>query len=167
MIRKTTLPLIFGLVFLFLLVTIASFSFWDKLTAADETKTITLGSGVDLIVEQVVATPPDGKQLVPKDAFKGINDVDEIVLSYNVKLSKQTLNDLPLEVTAENVTIGNSAEFAHLVNIEIEKEQDAVNADKIAVTVKVSLNNPGEEEVYEQIKGKAIKFELRFTAKPA
>jgi uncharacterized membrane protein len=164
MIRKTTLPLVFGLVFLLLTITVTTYSFWDKLTAADEDKAIVLGSGIDLIVEKVELTPPAGKYLVPKGAVKGVNDVDEIVLNYDVQLSEKALNDLHLVITAENVTIGGSSQYAYLVNIEIEKEREVVNNDKVAVVVKVFLNNPDDESVYQEVKGKAIKFELHFTA---
>jgi hypothetical protein len=69
-----------------------------------------------------------------------------------------------LVITAENVTIGGSSQYAYLVNIEIEKEREVVNNDKVAVVVKVFLNNPDDESVYQEVKGKAIKFELHFTA---
>jgi hypothetical protein len=69
-----------------------------------------------------------------------------------------------LVITAENVTIGGSSQYAYLVNIEIEKEREVVNNDKVAVVVKVFLNNPDDESVYQEVKGKSIKFELHFTA---
>ena len=164
MLRKTTLPLIFGLVFLLLIITVTTYSYWDNLTKTDADKTITLGSGINLIVEKVEASPPAGKKLIPQGAYIGVNDVDAIKLKYDVKLSKKTLSDLFLDVTVKNITIDDKPDYAYLVNVEIDKSQSNINDETIFVNIKVTLNNPEDEVVYQAITGKIIKFELHFMA---
>ncbi|MCK9536686.1 MAG: hypothetical protein M0R05_03765 [Bacilli bacterium] len=164
MLRKTTLPLIFGLVFLLLIITVTTYSYWDDLTKADTDKTIMLGSGTDLVVEKVEASPPAGKKLIPQGAQKGNDDIDEIKLKYNVNLSKKTISDLFLDVTAKKIMIDDNPDYAYLVNVEINKAQSNINNDIIVVNIRVTLNNPGNESVYQAITGKIVKFELHFAA---
>ena len=164
MLKKTSLPLIFAAIILVVFITVTTYSYWDNLTNSDSDKTINLGFGIDLVIEKIELLPSDGKTLIPRGAQKGINDVDEIILEYKVKLSKEALSDLFLDINAKNIKIDNSIEYSYLVDIEIIKSQLHVNNDTVDVTVIISLIDPEDESVYQAIAGKAVNFELHFAA---
>lgn len=140
----------------------ATFAWWDTLTKT-ENPVITIGMGATLEVV-VVLDIPAGKTLVPTGVLMGPNDIDEVVLTYNVKLDKELVSATPLTVTSSNVLIGGSATHAGLVNIGIVAAEANVNNTNVLVTVTVSLNMPADQATYDAIKNAVISFTLTFTA---
>jgi len=142
--------------------TAVAFSYWDNLQQ-EQAEQLTIGNGVTLEVD-AVAVAPVGKVLVPAGVVMKANDVNSIVLTYNVKLDEAALTALNLAVAASNIEIGGSAVNADLVNVNISLASTTVNATDVLVTVTVTLDQPGTVAVYDVIRNQAITFDLTFTA---
>lgn len=142
--------------------TMSAYAWWDSLEEA-QSQTLTIGEGTDLVLD-VTATAPVGKVLVPSNVVMGINDVNEIVLSYNVSLSKEAQSDLDLLVSISNVLIGGDATNSSLVNIDVTPSTTNINNNLVTVTVTVTLTEPLTETVYNSIVNGDITFDLTFNA---
>lgn len=142
--------------------TVMAFAYWDNLQQK-QNETIEIGNGVTLQVA-AVAVAPEGKVLVPAGVVMKANDVDEVVLTYNVKLDEAAFEALHLSVVASNIKIGGSDVNADLVNVEIALGSATVNDANVLVTVTVSLNQPATVAVYDVIKNQSITFDLTFSA---
>jgi hypothetical protein len=142
--------------------TVSAFAWWDTLTET-QNETLTIGEGTDLVVGVNVAAPA-GATLIPNGFVLGPNDVDSIVLSYNVNLSKVTASDLTLSVSATNVTIGGLTTNAGLVGIVISPSSTTINNSVVVVTVTVTLSEPASEAVYNAVINGQIAFDLVFNA---
>ncbi len=138
-----------------------SYAYWSRLVA-ERSNTVVIGEGTEVTVT-AVAEPPAGKVLVPDGETLADDEVDEVELVYNVRLSKRASQPLELAVSAGNVQIGGSADNAELVNISIT-HGGAVNDENVQVTVKVTLSPPETEQQYTEIVNKAITFGLTFSA---
>ncbi len=141
--------------------TVSAYAWWDTLQET-QNETLTVGEGTDLVVA-VNAAAPAGKVLIPTGNVLGVNDVNEIVLTYDVNLSKEAQSDLTLAVSASNVLVGGDATNASLVNIAITPNQ-AVNSTVVSVTVTVTLTEPSTEAIYNAIINDDITFDLTFIA---
>ncbi len=142
--------------------TMSAYAWWDTLEET-QSETLTIGEGTNLILE-VNATAPAGKVLVPSGVIMGINDVNEIVLSYDINLSKETQSDLTLNINASNVLIDGAADYASLVNIVISPSTTNINNGVVTVTVTITLSEPTTLEIYEAIFDGNITFDLTFVA---
>lgn len=142
-----------------------AFSWWDNLSQT-KNETLNIGEGVTLTVN-AVAEAPTGKYLVPAGVVLKANDVESIVLTYNVKLDQAAVNALNLNVQASNVKIGSDTTYADLVNIDISQASSTVNDSNVLVTITVTLSQPDTLDVYNLIKNQTITFDLTFTASQA
>jgi len=140
---------------------VLAFSYWDNLQKIEQEE-LNIGNGVTLVVA-AVASAPVGKVLVPADVVMKANDVDSIVLTYNVKLDEAAVDALNLAVVASNIEIDGLTDNADLVNIVISLASSTVNATDVLVTVTVTLDQPASVLVYNAIKNKPITFDLTFT----
>lgn len=155
---------VFVLFLLMLLgITATTYAFWDKLTNRQNDNTVTIGEGTTIVVN-AVATPEEGKTLIPSGMVLGVNDVEEVVITYYVKLSKEAQNALNLNVTAENITVGGIENPFNLVNVAIVQDNALVNNVDVLVTITVTINTPVNESEYNSIANKQIKFDLVFKA---
>lgn len=145
--------------------TVLAYSWWDNLSQTGS-ETVEVGEGVTLQVN-AVATVPTGKVLVPAGVVMKANDLDEIVLTYNVNLDQEALSALNLSVTSSNVLIGGSSTYSDLVNINIVQASPTVNSSNVLVTVTVTLSEPATVEAYNAIINETITFTLNFTASQA
>lgn len=141
-----------------LLVTLISFHSWANLSAA----TIELNEKA-LIEVNVDMTVPEGKNLVPKGVIMGVNDINEITLTYKVKLKGDISRDYNLNVYTDKLKVGNTKEFNHLVNFEYDFEQ-TIDEKETNVIITVSLNEPSNEKEYLGIVNKNITFSIVFQA---
>jgi hypothetical protein len=139
-----------------------AYSWWDNLSQT-QNETISVGQGITLTVA-AVAVAPAGKYLVPDGVVLKINDVESIVLTYNVKLDLTALDALNLSIVAEEIKIGGDATYANLVIIEIVQASSTVNNTNVLVTVTVTLAQPATVVEYNLIKNMPITFNLKFTA---
>ena len=143
--------------------TSVAFSYWDNLQQTENVSNVSVGEGVTLELD-ILATVPNGKVLVPVGKAQTSDSVEEIVLTYNVYLDKQTNNDLDLTVISSNILIGGSSDHSDLVNIDISKASDFVNDSEILITVTISVDAPTSQEQYDAIKNQAVTFTLTFEA---
>ena len=160
--KLTRNTIILVLMMLFTIVSVSSFAYWDILEKSNS-ETIQVGEGTTIVVS-AVAEVPEGKFLVPAGTVLKANDVEEVVLTYNVKLDKEALTALGLQVNASNVLVGGSSEYQNLVSIQIDLAQPTVNATDVLVTVTVVLNEPANLTEYLAIVNQPITFDLTFTA---
>jgi hypothetical protein len=142
--------------------TFFAYSYWDNLQQS-QSETITVGNGVTLQVA-AQATVPSGKVLVPAGVVMKADDVNSVVLTYNVKLDQAANTALDLSVTSSNVEIGNATDNSGLVNIDISQAASTVNDSNVLVTVTVTLDEPGTVTAYNAIINQPITFDLTFTA---
>ena len=146
--------------------TASAFAWWDNLEQT-KTETITIGAGETLEVEAVLVYD-DTKNLIPAGAVLKVNDVNEVVLTYNVKLDQAAVNDLNLGVSVSDVKVGGVTYTGSLVNIvvsnPVENTTVAVNDTAVVVTVTVTLAPDAESNDYSTIINKDISFVLTFTA---
>lgn len=140
----------------------SAYAWWDTLQQTSN-ETITIGEGVTLNVN-ATATVPAGKVLVPAGVVLKANDVESVVLTYDVFLDFAATSDLPLTVTASNILINGSATNAGLVNVNISLAQNVVNSTAVVATVTVTLTEPTTEAEYLAIANQDITFTLTFTA---
>lgn len=150
--------LVVALILALIGLTASSFAYWDRLTTEDKDNTVIIGEGAELKVTKNVTVTG---ALIPKTAVLGVGEVYEVVLEYDVKLSKEAQDDLVLNVEASNVLIGGDDTYSDLVNIEITGVF-LVNASGTKITVTVTLTEPTTSEIYEAIFGKTITFDLTF-----
>lgn len=150
--------LVVALILALIGLTASSFAYWDRLTTEDKDNTVIIGEGAELKVTKKVTVTG---ALIPKTAVLGVGEVYEVVLEYDVKLSKEAQEDLVLNVEASNVLIGGDDTYSDLVNIEITGTF-FVNASGTKITVTVTLTEPTTSEIYEAIFGKTITFDLTF-----
>lgn len=150
--------LVVALILALIGLTASSFAYWDRLTTEDKDNTVYIGEGAELKVTKNVTVTGN---LIPKTAVLGVGEVYEVVLEYDVKLSKEAQEDLVLNVEASNVLIGGDDTYSDLVNIEITGDF-LVNASGTKITVTVTLTEPTTSEIYEAIFGKTITFDLTF-----
>ncbi len=150
--------LVVALILALIGLTASSFAYWDRLTTEDKDNTVYIGEGAELKVTKNVTVTGN---LIPKTAVLGVGEVYEVVLEYDVKLSKEAQEDLVLNVEASNVLIGGDDTYSDLVNIEITGDF-FVNASGTKITVTVTLTEPTTSEIYEAIFGKTITFDLTF-----
>lgn len=150
--------LVVALILALIGLTASSFAYWDRLTTEDKDNTVIIGEGAELKVTKKVTVTG---ALIPKTAVLGVGEVYEVVLEYDVKLSKEAQEDLVLNVEASNVLIGGDDTYSDLVNIEITGDL-FVNASGTKITVTVTLTEPTTSEIYEAIYGKTITFDLTF-----
>ena len=150
--------LVVALILALIGLTASSFAYWDRLTTEDKDNTVIIGEGAELKVTKNVTVTG---ALIPKTAVLGVGEVYEVVLEYDVKLSKEAQEDLVLNVEASNVLIGGDDTYSDLVNIEITGDL-FVNASGTKITVTVTLTEPTTSEIYEAIYGKTITFDLTF-----
>lgn len=150
--------LVVALILALIGLTASSFAYWDRLTTEDKDNTVIIGEGAELKVTKKVTVTG---ALIPITAVLGVGEVYEVVLEYDVKLSKEAQEDLVLNVEASNVLIGGDDTYSDLVNIEITGTF-FVNASGTKITVTVTLTEPTTSEIYEAIFGKTITFDLTF-----
>ena len=141
---------------------VSAFAWWDT-TTQTQNEILTVGEGTTLTMD-VVAAAPVGKVLVPSGTLLKTNDVESIVLTYDVYLDNALLTALNLGVTATNVQIGGSTANAGLVNVGISSAASTVNDTAVLITVTVTLTEPTTEAIYLAIVNQDITFTLNFSA---
>ena len=143
-----------------LLITLVSFLNLSFLSAYSSNE-IVIQAGASIEVENVVKAD-DNNKLVPLGAILGIDDVDKIEVTYEVKLNN-TDKDLKLNVTVDEILIGGESEYAHLVNIKLVYD-DNISSEVSYVNVVITLNMPSNKNEYLSIMNQQITYKLTFQA---
>ena len=137
--------------------TLTSFNMFndEKVVSANQ---LNLNNKEEIVLNQLV-TNDSSKRLVPVGTILGVDDINEVVMEYEVLVNK---NDVELIVQVDNVLIGNEDSYSHLINIEISQEH---LDDKYLVKAIISLNMPANETEYNAIANKQITFSLVFSVR--
>ena len=176
----TKFRVIVMLSFLLFASTSIGFAIWDD---TDQTfdDTILIGDGANLVVVPITESPDEDARLVPLGAFRGANDMDHYLYSFEIVFNKEGR----LRVSLENSLIGEGNSFelfdAHIYYDETEIEsagnvliidfyEDGAfyNAEedvfKTTIYVKIYFNSPENTETYELIRNNEVSFEVHFEA---
>jgi hypothetical protein len=171
--RKFRLDFAIILLIFSLVATNVAFTYWDSTTTNPDDPIIDIGVGAVLLVSQTV-NPGEGITLVPVGAFRGINDVNEVIYTYHVSLNKQGL----LRVSAKNILVDGLENPYGLIQIDIYEDEPnttpqsiyeiAMNTlgeddlSRVTIRVRLTLSMPENEEQYMAVKGRSITFTLEF-----
>lgn len=123
------------------------------------------------------------RTLVPRGCALTLDEVEQIVLSYKIKISEELLSKDTLEVSVTDILIANSDLYSHLVEVYIMGEKGKAEIeledDLITITVVVELLEPidleeatlngwdielvnvlDSEQACKDVRGKVISFKL-------
>jgi hypothetical protein len=153
--------LAFG-VFFVLLVTYASFLYWDSQQTIFQYENISLVNTNQTIQQRLVAN--QNQRLVPIGAIKGTNDVDKITFYYEVIMEK----DHSLEVVIQDVTFIKSLEnYSDIYGMIISTQEISLNSNVATVAITVSLRMPETEAELLLIQNSSVTFHVNFLQKPS
>lgn len=135
-----------------------------------DTSYITVDS-THVLVSQNMETN-NGKNLVPKGAILGIDDIEEIVFTYTVFVQEGIkidyhINNILIDNELVSEDIVNLFEFEFEVEIfdqgslQIDMFKEEQNGYFVEITLKLSMNSPNEEQ-YLHIANKQLNFEVIF-----
>ena len=124
-------------------------------------------------------------RLVPDGRAFFIGEYEEATFTYTVSVDKELVNSVNLIVSVTDVLIGESSEYAHLVEVTINGTKDSHtnelfnSAVDIVVVIKLlepldasEVENPEDANVedsaaaFNAIKGKDLSFTLNFSVEP-
>ncbi len=174
---------------LFLLVGFAftstsALSYWKEVTVPLDIELVTIGEPVEVVIEDL-NKDREIKYLVPSGYILTTDETDQIVLEYEVGVSKELLNVVDLHINVEDILVDGDSIYSHLVNITVMGSSDEVILDlynsTILITIVIQLEEPIDLEeanernldinlvnvqdsvqAYEDLFGKDIMFTLSF-----
>jgi len=154
--------------------TTAAYAVWDQQTQTTD-PIIDIGVGAVLMVSETLSPDP-GKTLIPYGAFKGIDDVDEIVYTYTVRFNKVG----KLTVHVASIVIGEDIDASASFEISLygeEEPTEAATSYSIAmipseeedfaialITVRIRMIPPANWEEYQAIQSQTVTLHLEFKA---
>jgi lipopolysaccharide export LptBFGC system permease protein LptF len=150
------------LVLISVVTTVISFGLFEESYPQVFSTQINLEQENEIIVKEVLEQD-SSKRLIPLGAIKGVNEVDEVNVNYDVSILGKHNNALKLVIEVENVLIDGDSVFSDLVNIEIVQSSESFDSP-IKVTAVVTLSLPENETEFLAISNKPITFMLKFTA---
>jgi len=150
------------LVLISVVTTVISFGLFEENYPQVFSTQINLEQDNEIIVKEVLEHD-SSKRLIPLGAIKGVNEIDEVNINYDVSILGKHNDAFKLVVEVENVLIDGDSKFSDLVNIEIIQSGESFD-NLIKVTAVVTLNLPENETEVLAISNKPITFTLKFTA---
>ncbi|ERJ11641.1 hypothetical protein [Haloplasma contractile] len=162
------LIIVSGLIFFLMFNTTRIYAYWK-----DTSHTyVTEEKPVEIITESMVSDT--GKYLVPKGSILGVNDIEEIVFTYEVFVEEGKT----LDIKTENLTINGielSSELSDLFTFTFKQqviEEDTLttnffersqNGYFVEVTLYLSMQMPSYEQ-YQTIAGGIMRFDVALEA---
>lgn len=167
---KTLVVLLIALVFIG--GSSAAFAWWDNLSStSNEANIITIGEGLNIVVDPVEINPATSGNLVPASAVLKTGDTDEIVLTYTVRMSAALDSALNLDVTVTNILVAAAANPFGLIDVAVTNPGSIQNSDvtvTLSVTIDDSSLDPADEAAaYTALANNTISFDVTFTASEA
>mgnify|MGYP001114656383 CR=1 FL=1 len=155
---------IFFVLFIFSIFSLArltAFAWWDSVDV-EENAILSIGEGVNMISVKIDDTD---KTLVPSGSLLKENDSYELKKTYEVYLDKDVVSPLELIVYYEDLLIGDSSFYNHLLNIEIVKSSQEIDLNTSSIVeIIITLNMPNNEEEYIYISENKITLNIIFEA---
>jgi hypothetical protein len=169
----------------FMFTSSSAFAYWKQATVTRDVEIVSIGEPIQIIVNDI-SDDLGTISLVPEGYVISTTDVDNVEFQYTVGVSRELLNSVNLNITADNILINNDDMYSNLVDINVMgMGQTAVldlYNDTITITVTVRLLEPIDQEeaiskgldnslvnvedsvlAYNTIKGKTISFNLNFS----
>ncbi|MFA6860482.1 MAG: hypothetical protein WCR30_03755 [Clostridia bacterium] len=146
-----------------------AFSWWDRLTLAEnENNIVTLGEGLEIVVDDVVVDSATAGNLIPASAVKKQGDTYTVVLSYTVRFEATLEEELNLSAIVSDIKVNNVANPFGLIKIEVNSPEKIQN-DDVVVTLAVSIDDSElQEEDYDEayiaLANNSISFDITFSA---
>ncbi|MFA6860484.1 MAG: hypothetical protein WCR30_03765 [Clostridia bacterium] len=149
-----------------------AFSWWDRLTLAEnENNIITMGEGLEIVVDEVVINPTTAGNLIPVSAVKKQGDTYSVVLSYTIRFEATLEEELNLSTTVSDIKVNNEANPYDLIKVEIVNPGTIQNED-VVVTLTVTIDETdiltqseeAQERAYEALANNSISFKVTFSA---
>jgi hypothetical protein len=151
-----------------------AYAYWDAVIREDD-PIIDIGVGTIILVSETLQ-PSNELKLVPVGAFRGSNDVNEVLYRYAVTLNKEG----QLTVTVKNILVNGVTNPFGLIHVDVYLEQpndipqsslnivfeDDPNSElfRATVLVRVTLSLPENEEQYLSVRNGTIEFTLECKA---
>ena len=174
----TLLFLIVGLAF----TTTSAFAFWKEVTVTNEIEVVTIGEPVKILVTDLNDGNKD-LRLVPLGYAIAVGDVEKVIMTYDIGVSRELLNQVILRITVNDILIGDDDTYSHLVKVSVLGEEGGIDLDlfndTITITIIVELLEPIDMDesisegldielvnvedsllAYEEMNGKTISFVL-------
>ena len=161
----------------------AAFAYWQQL--AVEGNVVIRFDGEDANLDVSLISEDFTGRLVPEGHIMFDGEVEEVTFEYQVSLDKELVKSVNLIVESVNVKIGESDEYAHLVDITINGTKNVHTNELfnsvVTITVVVRLIEPldtsevedpnlanvlDSREAYEAIRDQSINFTLNFSVEP-
>ncbi len=165
----------------------AAIAYWEDVSSVSNVVVEIPDEDAQLLIEQTSEDFSD--TLVPQFYAILEGQTDQAAFSYTVSVDRTLVKEVNLIVEAVNITIGDSTEYADLVNITINGSQTVhVNNlfnSEVTINVVVTLNEPIDQDeaimrgldesfvnvensvaAYEAIKNEVISFTLSFKVEP-
>jgi hypothetical protein len=165
----------------------AAFAYWQDVSRVGNVVIRFDGEDANLIVQEV--SSPFSGRLVPEGYVYFENDVDQVTFEYDVSIDQTLVQTMNLNVETLNIKIGDSDEYAHLVDIQVGPAKGSFEYEifnsVVTVTIVIRLIEPidaveaaekgfdpslvnvdDSEAAYEIIKGETITFDILFSVTP-
>jgi len=146
-----------------------AFSWWDQLSLTkNENNIITIGQGLEIVVEDVVINPATAGTLIPASAVLKAGDTYAIELTYIVKFNATLQEELNLEVTVSNILVNGVENPFDLIAIAVANPGVIQNAD-VTITLTVTIDDSDLDEAdfvaaYLAVANQTITFTVAFAA---
>ncbi|MFA6860483.1 MAG: hypothetical protein WCR30_03760 [Clostridia bacterium] len=149
-----------------------AFSWWDRLTLAEnENNIITMGEGLEIVVDEVVINPTEAGNLIPVSAVEKQGDTYSVVLTYTIRFEATLEEELNLSATVSDIKVNEVANPYNLIKVVVANPGTIQNED-VVVTLTVTIDETNvlteateaQERAYEAIANKAISFKVTFSA---
>jgi hypothetical protein len=165
----------------------AAFAYWQDVSSVGNVVIRFEPEDANLVYEEL--HDEFSGMLVPVGYVYFEGEVDQVLFEYEVWLDRTLVQIMNLNVDAIDIQIGESTEYAHLVDIEINGSKGSHVAelfnDKVLVQLTVRLLEPidldeaeardldlslvnvdDSEQAFLDIVGETISFKIRFTISP-
>ena len=162
----------------------SALSYWKEVTVSRDIELVTIGEAIDIVINDLNENA-EKKYLVPNGYVSAMDETDQIILEYNVSVSRELLNAVDLHINIKDILVDDNTEYSHLVDITILGISDEVVLDlynsTLLVTVEIKLiepidineaidngieldlvNTPDSVQGYLDMSGKDIIFTLSF-----
>ena len=166
---------------------VAAFAYWSDVQEVGNV--VIRFDGEDAELKAELTSDEFTGQLVPQGHVYFEGEVDEVLFEYDVYLTKALVQSMNLVIEAFDVKIDDDSTYGHLVDINIQNQDDVFIGELFNTTIKISVvvrilepidsdealergldpslvNVEDSELAFNEIAGKTISFNLSFRVEP-
>lgn len=154
------------------------FAYWAGVISAPteekEEPTVTVGVGENITTSLTITPTVEGQNLVPTNR-KDETNTDTVTFTYVVEWTENGDTDFgqghkgTLKVSCKNLKVNGSDANNGLFTVSINSAETDIYLDQGTVTVVVTIifaTEPETQEIYNQVAGKNITFDVVFKVEP-